>query len=130
VQETVVPPDVCVPDGTSCVIVETGTISGSLTGPGTVDILRNITYGPVPGCLGLAGTSDQAVTIVTRSGGTLSVETVGTFCVAGGGATETGALTITGGTGRFAGTSGTGSYSIHQSPVAGNGIENWAGVLT
>jgi hypothetical protein len=100
VQETVVPPDVCVPDGTSCVIVETGTISGSLTGPGTVDILRNITYGPVPGCLGLAGTSDQAVTIVT------------------------------GGTGRFAGTSGTGSYSIHQSPVAGNGIENWAGVLT
>jgi hypothetical protein len=127
VQETVVPPDVCVPS-VSCVITETGTISGSLTGPGTVGVVRNITYGYVSGC-DIAGTSDEAVTIVTRSGGTLSVSTVGAFCVVGGGATETGTLTITGGTGRFAGASGTGSYSITELPLAGNSIENWAGVV-
>ena len=126
--ETVISSDDCT-SVSPCVIHETGTVSGSLTGPGTVTVVRNIVYGATTlGCL-VSGTSTETLTIVTRSGGELSVNSSGTFCVVVGAGTETGTLTITGGTGRFAGSSGTGSYTFTSDPLSGNGVAHWAGVV-
>ena len=129
--ETVIPPNVCVDPFVSCLIHETGTISGSLTGPGTVTVVRNIVYDPIPGpgCY-LTGTSSETLTIVARSGGELYVTSTGTFCVVLGVAgTETGTLTIASGTGRFAGSSGTGSYTLTSDPLSANGVAHWTGVV-
>ena len=96
-------------------------ISANVTGSGTATHLGlwtttgTVNYGP-PDENGLLPSSGEA-TITAANGDTLEVVVQGTLNLAAG--TDTGTFTFVGGTGRFAGVSGSAGFVVTVNPVTG-----------
>jgi hypothetical protein len=111
----------------------TGTVEGTathlglatLTGTATV----HITFTPCDGG-GVLTTFTQTATLVAANGDTLTLRGSGTACAANGHAIGSGDLTITGGTGRFAGATGNLTESIDHNLVTGAEVDTLSGTIS
>ena len=110
-----------------------GTISGTATHMGRAQMTKSatvhITSTPC-GVTGLLTTYTEDVTITAANGDTVTLTGGGTACAENGAAVGSGELTVTGGTGRFAGASGTITESIDHNLVTGFETTELSGMIS
>jgi hypothetical protein len=111
----------------------TGTDQGIATHLGLATLTKtatiHITFTPCDGG-GLVTTYTETATLVAANGDTLSLSGSGTACAANGHAIGSGELTVTGGTGRFAGASGSLTESLDHNLVTDTELVSLSGTIS
>jgi hypothetical protein len=111
----------------------TGTAQGIATHLGLATLTKTatiqITFTPCDGG-GLLSTFTETETLVAANGDTLILSGSGTACAANGHAIGSAELTVTGGTGRFAGASGSLTESLDHNLVTGAELVSLSGTIS
>jgi hypothetical protein len=122
--------------GTGCApltICISGTLEGTATHLGRAVLTKSatihITFTPCDDG-GRLSTYTEEATLTAANGDTLTLSGEGTACAANGRAISSGALTVTGGTGRFAGATGSLAESIDHNLITEAETEELSGTVS